>query len=200
MFLKSGKNRAGSTPCLKLCMKVRARYSIAMAGACITFLISCVAGPTWSDQTTYGAQTSPPPGAAGSTEFDPKTACEAVVKAHNRFRAEAKLPALVVSRKLQAAAELHAKDMAARNKMTHKGSDGKSVVDRVTAEGYRFRKAGENIAVGRFNVERLMKGWIESPPHKRNILGNFSQIGVAYATAEDGKRYWCVTFGLPARR
>ncbi len=47
---------------------------------------------------------------------------------------------------------------------------------------------------------RLMKGWMESPPHKRNILGSFSQIGVAYATAEDGKRYWCVTFGLPARR
>jgi uncharacterized protein YkwD len=45
-----------------------------------------------------------------------------------------------------------------------------------------------------------MKGWMDSPPHKRNILGSFSQIGVACATAEDGKRYWCVTFGLPARR
>jgi uncharacterized protein YkwD len=46
----------------------------------------------------------------------------------------------------------------------------------------------------------LMKGWMESPHHKRNILGSYSQIGVACAIDVDGKRYWCVTFGLPARR
>ena len=42
--------------------------------------------------------------------------------------------------------------------------------------------------------------WMDSPPHKRNIFGSFSQIGVACATGESGKRYWCVTFGLPNRR
>ena len=166
----------------------------------MTVLGGCVAAPTWSDRAIDSGQTASARRAVQSTEFDPKTACEDIVKAHNRLRLEAKLPSLVVSRKLQAAAELHAKDMAARKKMTHKGSDGKSVVDRITALGYRYRRAGENIAAGRFTVERLMKGWMESPPHKRNILGSFSQIGVAYATAEDGKRYWCVTFGLPARR
>jgi uncharacterized protein YkwD len=133
-------------------------------------------------------------------EFDPKTACGEVLEAHNRLRAEAKLPRLVVSAKLEAAAERHARDMAAQGKMTHRGSDHSDPIDRIKATGYQYRRAGENIAAGRFNIERLMKGWMDSPHHKRNILGSFSQIGVAYATAVDGKRYWCVNFGLPARR
>ena len=133
-------------------------------------------------------------------EFDPKAACAEVIKAHNRIRAEAKLPPLELSTKLQAAAEQHAKDMAAQGKMTHKGSDGSSSIHRISAKGYKYRRAGENIAAGHFTVEALMKGWMESPHHKRNILGSFSQIGVACATGENGKRYWCVTFGLPARR
>jgi uncharacterized protein YkwD len=122
------------------------------------------------------------------------------VKAHNRLRAAARLPAFAVSSKLREAARLHAEDMAEHRKMTHKGSDGSSAIDRILAQGYAYRRAGENIAVGHFTTDELMKGWMNSPPHKRNILGSFSQIGVAYATAENGKRYWCVTFGLPARR
>ena len=129
-----------------------------------------------------------------------KPPCDDVIKAHNRLRAEAKLPPLEVSSKLQAARCKHAKDMAAHGKMTHKGSDGSSSMKRILAKGYNYRRAGENVAAGNFTVEGLMKGWMESPHHKRNILGSFSQIGVACATGENGKRYWCVTFGLPARR
>ena len=41
---------------------------------------------------------------------------------------------------------------------------------------------------------------MNSPHHKQNILGSYSQIGVACAIGESGKRYWCVTFGFPNRR
>jgi uncharacterized protein YkwD len=123
-----------------------------------------------------------------------------VIEAHNQIRAEAKLPALTVSGKLRAAAQRHARDMAKRSKMTHEGSDGSRPLDRIKRAGYHYRRAAENVAAGRFSVDRLMKVWMDSPAHKRNILGSFSQIGVACATDEDGKRYWCVTFGFPARR
>ncbi len=132
--------------------------------------------------------------------FDPKAVCAQIIAEHNRIRSEAKLPKLTVSTKLQAAAERHARDMAAQGKMSHTGSDDTAPADRIKAAGYRFRRCGENVAVGQFSVERLMKGWMDSPTHKDNILGSFSQIGAACATAENGKRYWCVTFGLPARR
>jgi Cysteine-rich secretory protein family len=169
-------------------------------GLTFSIAVGCTAATTWRDDTR-GQEIGPDktPKKAGAL-FDPITACDEVVRAHNRIRILARLPALSKSSKLQASAERHAKDMAARDKMSHKGSDGSSPIDRIKATGYPYRRAGENIAAGRISTERLMKGWMDSPHHKRNILGSFSQIGVACATAESGKRYWCVTFGLPVRR
>jgi Cysteine-rich secretory protein family len=166
----------------------------------VAILGGCTVGTSWAAHAGSAQAASTLTRRQPVDEFDPKTACAQVVEAHNRLRAEAKLPRLVVSAKLQAAAERHAKDMAAQAAMTHKGSDHSDPVDRIKATGYQYRRAGENIAAGRFGIERLMKGWMDSPHHKRNILGSFSQIGVAYATDAGGKRYWCVTFGLPARR
>jgi uncharacterized protein YkwD len=122
-----------------------------------------------------------------------------VLKLHNAERARAKLHSLEVNPRLQKAAERHARDMAAHRKMSHIGSDDSKPLDRVKDAGYDYRRTGENIAFGRFTPDQLMEGWMESATHKRNILGSFSQIGVACATAEDGMTYWCVTFGLPMR-
>lgn len=123
-----------------------------------------------------------------------------IVEAHNRIRTEAKLKKFTISPKLTAAAQAHAEDMAARRKMSHTGGDGSSSSERVKARGYRYFRTGENVAAGYFSVERVMKGWMDSPGHKRNILGGYSEIGVGCAVDEDGKRYWCVTFGLPSSR
>jgi uncharacterized protein YkwD len=135
-----------------------------------------------------------PEAAAESAGFSAK-----LVEEHNRIRAEARLPTLSPSRRLQEAAEDHARDMAARRKMSHKGSDGSTPSSRILAKGYRMRRCGENVSFGPRTVETVMKGWMKSPSHKANILGNYSQIGAAYATARDGTSFWCVTFGLPAR-
>jgi uncharacterized protein YkwD len=121
-----------------------------------------------------------------------------IVEAHNEIRTEAKLRKLTLNRKLTAAAQAHAEDMAARRTMTHIGGDGSLSAERIKSHGYRYFRAGENVAAGRLSVDRVMKGWMDSPVHKRNILGGFSEIGVGCAVGEDGKRYWCVTFGLPS--
>ncbi len=173
-----------------------------MASVTLTTVIltGCASARSWQDnpgQERFSTDSVPK---KPVDVLDLKAACDEVVKAHNRIRLEAKLPTLALSSKLQAAAERHAKDMAARDRMTHKGGDGSAPIDRIKATRYPYRRAGENIAAGRLTTEKLMKGWMDSPPHKRNILGSFSQIGVACATGESGKRYWCVTFGLPNRR
>jgi uncharacterized protein YkwD len=122
-----------------------------------------------------------------------------LVASHNQLRSESKLPSLRVSKKLQAAAIEHARDMAEHKKMSHTGSDGSTPSSRILARGYRMRRTGENIAFGQKRVEDVMKRWMKSPPHKRNILGSFSEIGAACATAGDGTLYWCVSFRLPSR-
>jgi uncharacterized protein YkwD len=89
--------------------------------------------------------------------------------------------------------------MADRKKMTHAGSDGSTPSSRITARGYRMKRSGENIAFGQRTVEAVMDRWMKSPGHRRNILGNFTEIGAACAIAADGTLYWCVSFGLPVR-
>jgi uncharacterized protein YkwD len=132
-------------------------------------------------------------------KLDPEEVRAELLALHNKARAEEKLPKLAVSKKLQAAAQAHAEEMAERRKMTHAGADGSTVLERVQAAGYKLRRCGENIAYGHYTPEHVMRGWLDSRPHRKNILGSFSQVGMGYATAKNGTPYWCVNFGLPAR-
>jgi uncharacterized protein YkwD len=177
--------------------KCKQGIRIILIGAAV--LAGCASAPIRSDPRSLPDQPDKSPSEA-SPDLDLASLRAKVVEAHNRIRAEQKLLSLAVSEKLQAAAQSHARDMAARRKMTHQGSRLSRLPDRIKAQGYPYRRVGENVAMGQFTVDRLMKGWMDSPPHKRNILGGFSQIGVGCAIAEDGKPYWCVNFGLPVRR
>ena len=122
-----------------------------------------------------------------------------VVEEHNTIRKEEGLPPLTVDSKLDKAARRHAADMAAKEEMSHKGSDGSSPFDRIEAAGYDSRQAAENVAAGEFGDKTPMDLWMDSAGHKKNILGDYKQIGVARATGKDGKAYWCVTFGTPVQ-
>jgi uncharacterized protein YkwD len=147
-----------------------------------------------ADDSPPDTKPEPPPSPADIAERVAK-----VVVLHNEARAKEKLNSLEVSPKLTRAAQRHAEDMAKRKEMGHEGSDGSMPADRIKDAGYTYRRSGENVAYGRYTPEKLMQGWMESPPHRKNILGSYSQIGAACAIAEDGRSYWCVTFGLPLR-
>jgi uncharacterized protein YkwD len=152
-----------------------------------------------STRTRADDKQNSPRGSASQPDREQAELIGKVIKLHNAERARAKLHSLELNSRLQKAAERHAKDMSQQRKMSHTGSDDSKPADRVKDAGYDYRRTGENIAFGRFTPDQLMEGWMESPTHKRNVLGTFSQIGVACATGEDGLTYWCVTFGLPMR-
>lgn len=126
---------------------------------------------------------------------DPSATIAALIAAHNKERAERKLPPLVAEPRLTAAAQAHAADMASHQKMTHDGSDGSAPVDRVKRRGYTYLRTGENVAEGQETVGAVMDAWMNSPHHRENILGDFTEVGVARAEGPDGKPYWCVDFG-----
>lgn len=130
---------------------------------------------------------------------DLSSAMSDLIEAHNRTRESAGLAALEPDPQLETTALRHARDMARRHQMSHRGGDGSSPFRRIQAQGYQFRRAGENVACGQVSVEAVMDGWMRSPGHRRNILGGYSQIGAACATDENGTPYWCVTFGVPER-
>lgn len=119
-----------------------------------------------------------------------------LIAAHNQERAVAKLAPLVANPKLMTAALIQARDMAEHDTMSHEGSDGSKPHERIERQGYHGRRTGENVAGGQGTVPQVMRAWMSSPHHRENILGEFSEIGVARVNSKDGTPYWCVNFGL----
>jgi uncharacterized protein YkwD len=120
----------------------------------------------------------------------------ALIEAHNRERATEKKAPLKLNARLEAAARAHARDMADHEMMSHDGSDGSTPSQRIDREEYHGQGTGENVARGQKSVDEVMRTWMNSPGHRENILGDYSEIGVARALAGDGTPYWCTDFGL----
>jgi uncharacterized protein YkwD len=101
--------------------------------------------------------------------------------------------------KLDLAAQRHAEDMLARHYFAHESPGGQTVRERARAAGYDWRVIGENIAEGQFSVDEVMDTWMQSPPHRRNILDrDFKELGVGLALGKsDGgwRVVWVQTFG-----
>jgi uncharacterized protein YkwD len=138
-----------------------------------------------------------PPAPAPVTVPDEPLSAELVelVAAHNRERAAAKKPPLVANARLVAAARVQARDMAEHKLMSHEGSDGSKFFERIQRQGYVGYGMAENVAMAHKTVPQVMDAWLKSPPHRENILGPYSEIGVARAKSKQGVPFWCVTFG-----
>jgi uncharacterized protein YkwD len=121
-----------------------------------------------------------------------------LLAAHNFIRRRNKLEPLKLSLKLCESAEIHARDMASQERMTHTGSDGSNPIQRARRVGYGSSLIGENIAVSQWTVEQVMAEWMESRGHRRNILGKYTEMGAARIEDELGNYFWCVNFGGPS--
>ena len=116
----------------------------------------------------------------------------ALIDRHNRHRDAP----LLHHPELTTAAQSHAEWMAGMQIMSHSGQDGSTPAGRIVDAGYSWSTYGENIAYGQQSPESVMRAWLGSPGHRRNIKSSsYGDIGVGIATADTGHKYWCVTFG-----
>jgi uncharacterized protein YkwD len=113
---------------------------------------------------------------------------EAVLSAINGARAKAGCPALVMNGKLTAAAKGHAKAMAEQNFFGHTGKDGSRFSSRIKRQGYSYRAAAENIAAGQSSASEVVKSWLGSSGHRRNILNcAMRETGIALVYQADDR-------------
>jgi uncharacterized protein YkwD len=122
-----------------------------------------------------------------------------IVKKTNEERVKKGLKELKVNATLTKVAQGHSANMAKQMKMEHV-LDGKKPGDRVKEAGYKFEVCGENVGWGGkgWTVQHMMKSWMDSPAHAKNILHEeFTEIGVAIATAANGDRYFTQVFAAP---
>ncbi len=118
----------------------------------------------------------------------------------NEERAVQGKPALIRSAELDNVAQAHARDMALRDYFSHDsedyGIDYAGRLDAVDPAPYNFM--GENIAAGQSSPTAAMTTWMNSPPHRDNILqDNFEHMGVGvYYDAGGGPYtlYWVQVF------
>src|SRR5437870_10563493 len=87
----------------------------------------------------------------------------------NAERKKKDLPALKPSPLLFKVARAHSANMAKQAKMAHE-LDGKNPFQRLKDAGYKYFFAGENVAAGLDELDEVMKGWMESEPHRNDIL------------------------------
>ncbi|AOP48200.1 CAP domain-containing protein [Streptomyces lydicus] len=148
------------------------------------------AKPATSTSTAPQAPTASP----SASKAAPASGTAArILELVNNERAKAGCSPLTLNAKLTKAAQDHSKDMASHGNMSHTGSDGSDPGARITRAGYHWSAYGENIAYGYSSPESVMKGWMASPGHKRNILDcSFKEIGVGLAQPGD---YWTQDFG-----
>lgn len=101
----------------------------------------------------------------------------------NNFRKENGLPSLQYSKLLSEIAMPHTLDML--NKKVPLGHSG---FNERSQKVPSYRATGENVGYeyGYGDpMKTLFDGWLHSPPHRRNMLGNFNFIGVAFANKGD---------------
>jgi uncharacterized protein YkwD len=128
---------------------------------------------------------------AAKVEVAPYTETQ-IVAATNIARATKGLPALTLNAALTAAAQKKANDMVAHGYFAHSSPTGVTPWSFIDAAGYEYIEAGENLGSGFKTADGLMKGWMNSPTHKANIMGTqYEEIGVASVKAvRNGKSVW----------
>jgi uncharacterized protein YkwD len=111
------------------------------------------------------------------------------------------LVAVRSSSELNRAALDHTRKQADDGQIYHVDpDDGSNPGERISRTGYTFSAWGENVAAGYRTAQDVMKGWMDSPGHCRNILNpGFTEIGVGYVTggAVFGT-FWTQAFARPA--
>ena len=139
--------------------------------------------------------------AAGQAQCVPTSpeAAAAALAATNRARAARGLTPLRTNARLQRAAEAHACEMAMRGAMTHAGTKTTGPMARTKGQGYAPRLTAENIAAGRFDLNRVLSEWNSSPDHLSNVVIPGTQdYGIGQAVAADGKTtFWAAIYGKP---
>ncbi|MFI6743031.1 CAP domain-containing protein [Nonomuraea sp. NPDC050451] len=118
-----------------------------------------------------------------------------VVRLTNAERAKGGCDPLKHDARLRRAAFGHSADMAKNDYFDHDSQDGRDMVDRIRATGFSGSTLAENIAMGQRSAAEVVRGWMNSDGHRRNIMNcSYTLIGVGAAKDAQGQIYWTQDF------
>lgn len=107
---------------------------------------------------------------------------QALLEATNVDRQNNQRGSLSLSRQLQDAAQSKANDMVAENYWSHTSPDGEKPWKFITATGFQYQTAGENLAYGFDSATAITNAWMHSTEHRANMLDtSYSEVGFGVA-------------------
>jgi uncharacterized protein YkwD len=167
-----------------------------------------LAGQRALERPPHATASSPiaPPSACPQSSLDaPVAAQEETMLCLTDFaRASAGLGELVDTEQLDQSSRDKAEDVIRCDSFSHFAC-GREFTYWIRAAGYIGEQcwhAGENLAWGTGeygSVRAIFRAWMDSPTHRQNILGDYSQIGISLVTGDleghTGARVWAAHFG-----
>lgn len=105
----------------------------------------------------------------------------------NQNRAANGLPPLVANTAMNSVSQGWAQQMAAEQNMYHNPNYSKQIPG-------GWSRAAENVAYG-YSPDSVTTGWMNSPGHRANILGDYTDIGIGAYKDGNGRWWYVQNFG-----
>lgn len=123
-----------------------------------------------SDDTTTG-------GYSGSSSYDHDEYVERIFELVNKERKKAGRKKLVLNDELNEMADERAAEIV--DDFSHDGAPFDDILEMTDEDGNEFKWAGENIAMRYSTADSVMRGWMNSTGHRKNILNKkYTDIGI----------------------
>lgn len=118
---------------------------------------------------------------------------QAILVEVNRHRQSIGLPALQSNSVLATEAALHSQRMASKKvPFGHNGFEAR--VSRIRTRLGPLSGSGENVAYGQLTAREVVKVWLNSPPHRKNIEGHYNLTGIGVSRNRQGIIYFTQIF------
>ena len=118
-----------------------------------------------------------------------------VLKLTNKKRLSQGLEPLSMTKKMQKAADIRAKETGSC--FSHTRPNGTTCFSVLSDQDILYWSAAENIAAGQSSAEQVIDSWWNSPGHKQNMLNaSLTHLGVGYRknTNDYFRHYWVQLF------
>lgn len=112
----------------------------------------------------------------------------------NQYRQQKGLAALSLNSTITGQSRKHSQNMANSGNLSHDGFDGRV---QIIGKTIRWKGAAENVAynAGFSNpAAQAVNGWLKSPGHLQNIMGNYNLTGIGVAKNSQGEFYFTQIF------
>ncbi|KAI8053053.1 hypothetical protein BDF22DRAFT_686800 [Syncephalis plumigaleata] len=127
---------------------------------------------------------------AGSASLNPaKMLCLV-----NEFRVKNGRSPIGLNGSLNVAAQRHSILQAKHKALSHRLPGEPDLAERVRAVGVPYHGISENAHQGSRTEEGAIRGWINSPLYRANMLSDITHGGFGMAMADNGEPYWTQVF------